>query len=227
MHLNSHSKDQVLREVLNFNAMSNNIEDPLQILCLLSFVDGDISNEAFITIRKEFVEKHGLEAVLKLQALQRAGFLKEGSSIIGKMTSTSYFKNISKKLELVDPDIFEKNPKGKIFPYFGYKPLFGKILELSVLGEWNQPNFINRLSEKVTTHGNPSSIIENCRSWKSEDKGIANLARKKKILIILIGGATYAELAAMREIGRNLGLELLFIVSRILNFKIYLQELIN
>ena len=230
MHLFSHDTDQIIKTILEFlRCKSSQPEDCFQLLCLISWVDGAISLENYNLIKKELVERWGLGILCQIEPLIQSGMIKVTNTLLEKMTKVSHFKTICKKLKLVDADIFEKNPERKIFPYFGYSSVFANILDLLVLGEFKNPQLINKLPGKFIHHGNPEKFMKNISNFNG--KKIRSSPNKKnfnseaRLIIVIMGGVTYSELAEIRLKAKNLGIQVLFVVSRIINYKSYLNEL--
>lgn len=79
-------------------------------------------------------------------------------------------------------------------PYNAYNPVTIRLIEMAVLEGWARPEVLQYMPGPIEVQGNRRAIM-------------ADRNDRKVVLIFMIGGLTYGEIAGIRELGRRLNVE--------------------
>ena len=168
------------------------ISKVLRLLCLQSLVDGNIKQVALDTIKRNIIQAYGFEHLLNLANLEKAKLLKTDGD-------KKYWDNLNKQLRLINAELNNlKEPEDASFAYEGYCPIMVRLVEQIFRKDgWG--------AIKSSLEAIPGPTIYDERKINSYN----NPQNKHVILVYVIGGVTYSELAGMRYLAKKYNKEIL------------------
>eukprot|EP00667_Euglena_gracilis_P006305 EG_transcript_6353 len=157
----------------------------LRLLALFSAVNGGLKPKVLDFFRREIMQTYGFEAMLLLDNLEKAGILR-------RQEGRSNFPTLKKALRLLVRDIDESNPSDIAYVYSGYAPMSVRLVEAALKpGGW-------RAIEAVLS-ALPGPLVEDVQS------DLVDVSPGTKVVMLLfIGGITFAEIAAIRFLNEQL-----------------------
>ena len=194
----------------------------LRMLCLQSVTAGGIRSNKYDNIKKLIIQTYGYEQMFTLNNLERTGLLRRKDLML--VETASVWQGLRQKLRLID----ERNlSKADDISYVsaGYAPLSVRLIQLlgnnswtaiadvmrllpGPLLEFNQIEATEELAEAIVRCG--SDANSNGSSGGSGSSNIFNSSvvdtgtgNKKVMLLFIIGGLTYLEIAALRLLSRD------------------------
>eukprot|EP00501_MAST-03F_sp_TOSAG23-6_P001200 GSMAST32.ASY1.ANO1.1244.1 assembled CDS len=155
----------------------------LRLLCLHSLTQGGVKLKEYHYLRTEVLQTYGYEVILTLNNLDKLGlFCKRGSSSLGIGTNWATLRN---KLKLIFNDVkCDNEPDDIAYVTSGYAPLSVRLTQLAIAGQWQKKHSTLKLL--------PGPQIERKN-------------RRKVVLVFVVGGITFLEIAALRHIARPQG----------------------
>ncbi|KAH7315840.1 hypothetical protein KP509_21G067400 [Ceratopteris richardii] len=203
--------EQTLVEGINYDITSTHIltmiykQEPLvsvlRLLIMLSLTSGGLKPKDFDNVRRELLHSYGFEYMSLLSNLEKAGLLKkqEGRNTI--------WPPLIKALKLVveDVDDAKRAIEGAL-----------KLLPGSHL-EWSQETL------NVVDPGFEASGLE-----RQDNSGVAD-GRRSLVLVVFIGGVTFAEISALRFLSAQEGMkyDLIVATTKLINGTTLLETLID
>lgn len=179
----------------------------LRQLCLQSVTSGGIKAKNYDFIRRELVQTYGIEILLALNNLEKAGFLRRRDTL---WNDTSGFALARKSFRLINEDVDPRNPRDIAYVSQshapGYAPLSVRIVESAL-----KPKGWQSMQETMRQLPGPSAEISQVPP-PADDAHAAGAASKmdtfgaverKVLLVYYLGGVTYMEIAALRHISRQ------------------------
>jgi len=171
----------------------------LRLLCLQSLVDAGIKQVALETTKRNIIQAYGFQHLITLSNLERAGILKrEGEK--------KAWENLNKHLKLINPDLKDlKDPEDASFAYEGYCPIIVRLVEQIFKKDgWSAirngldllPGTTIYEEKKINSFNNPQN--------------------KHVILVYVVGGITYSELAGIRYLAKKYNKEILVATTGII-----------
>ncbi|XP_076235670.1 vacuolar protein sorting 33B [Calliopsis andreniformis] len=187
------------KECLNY--IERHIDDhplrTLRLLCLLSIANDGITQNELHSIQKLHLHAHGYKHIPLFYKLQSIGLLKcRIENILHKLPNwSSEWNNNAQKLKLLPSYTKQADQKGRTCSSYvfnnAYTPLIAQLLNFVVNQEKDSKNL-----EELTN-------LSNCVI-----SGQRGLLLPKMVVICVIGGITYAEIAACRLIEKSAGIRL-------------------
>lgn len=178
-----------------------------RLLCLYTQVEGGIKPDDYHNIRKEIVESYGFAHMQVFNQLSQAGLLY--SKADAKKWKAGY-PTSKKEHKLLNMDLRKENPARKSYPYAEYTPVSVKVVEhafrQSWVGGW--------VSEKLHGH---TSVVGDIRNVS------ASREQRKVVVLYVVGGVTYAEVGCLRQLAKQMNVELLIATTNIINSKRLLE----
>eukprot|EP01012_Entosiphon_sulcatum_P040779 TRINITY_DN5449_c0_g1_i1.p1 TRINITY_DN5449_c0_g1~~TRINITY_DN5449_c0_g1_i1.p1 ORF type:complete len:616 (+),score=132.33 TRINITY_DN5449_c0_g1_i1:1510-3357(+) len=150
----------------------------LRLLALYSAVNNGIKQKQFDFYRHEVTQTYGFEALLTLDNMEKAGLIK-------RQDGKNNYAALRKTFRLWVDEIDELNPQDIAYVHSGYAPLSVRIVEQGL-----RPNGWKSVEGVLGLL--PGPMIE------EEQRPDIPHAGTKVILIVLIGGITFAEISALR-----------------------------
>ncbi|XP_050238640.1 vacuolar protein-sorting-associated protein 33 homolog [Mercurialis annua] len=167
----------------------------LRLLILLSITNSGLPKKNFDYIRRELLHSYGFEHIATLNNLEKAGLL-------NKQVARSNWVNIKNNLQLVVEDTNTANPTDISYVFSGYAPLSIRLVQHAVRSGWRSVEDILRLlpgphleTKRAGFSGSPSS---NTLNGTAATVGRIADGRRSLVLVVFIGGVTYAEISALR-----------------------------
>ncbi|KAH7315839.1 hypothetical protein KP509_21G067400 [Ceratopteris richardii] len=226
--------EQTLVEGINYDITSTHIltmiykQEPLvsvlRLLIMLSLTSGGLKPKDFDNVRRELLHSYGFEYMSLLSNLEKAGLLKkqEGRNTI--------WPPLIKALKLVVEDVDD----AKLVLFFLIAPMILhmcfldmphsvraiegalKLLPGSHL-EWSQETL------NVVDPGFEASGLE-----RQDNSGVAD-GRRSLVLVVFIGGVTFAEISALRFLSAQEGMkyDLIVATTKLINGTTLLETLID
>jgi len=158
----------------------------LRLICLLSITLSGLKKDELDILRKAYVTCYGWDEMVTLMNLQDAGILRVRDDNFS-------FGKVKKTMQLICEDMDERNPVDISFVYSGLAPVTVRLVEglMSERGIRNISHYIKALNIPVTA---PSESEVEFYTSKKGPMGI----HRRKVLVYFLGGATYAEISAVR-----------------------------
>jgi len=214
--LDGYSLDSVSDQI---EEMMYKMEDPwvvLRLLCIASLVHGGIPTKRFDSIRREFLLSYGHEYLLLLTALQNAGVLcrQDGAK--------APFSVLKSKMNLIVESISESNPEDIAYTYSGYAPLSCRLVEYAMQNGWKAHDELLKILPGPKfdyTQGWDANGVPVSRTTAGDAlvRSPGHQGASKTIAVFFVGGVTYAEVSALRFLGRRNGVNIVVLTTQIMN----------
>uniref|UniRef100_A0A7N2MDT4 Uncharacterized protein n=1 Tax=Quercus lobata TaxID=97700 RepID=A0A7N2MDT4_QUELO len=180
----------------------------LRLLILFSITSSGLSKKQFDYLRQDFMHiiitvnslgrellhSYGFEHMATLNNLEKAGLLR-------KQESKSNWLTIKRALQLVVEDTDTANPNDIAYVFSGYAPLSIRLVQHAVQSGWRPIEEILKLlpgphSETKRGRFSSSPSYDTLQASANIDK-VAD-GRRSLVLVVFIGGITFAEISALR-----------------------------
>ncbi|KAF5187055.1 Vacuolar protein-sorting-associated protein [Thalictrum thalictroides] len=196
------------------------ISNVLRLLVLLSVTNSGLPKKHFDYLRRELLHSYGFEHMATLNNLEKAALFK-------KQDSKSNWQTIKRTLQLVLEDTDADNPSDSptdiSYVFSGYAPLSIRLVQHAVRSGWRPIEDILKLL--------PGPHMESKRSRYSSNPSTDSLAgtptnldkaadgRRSLVLVVFIGGVTFAEISALRFLSSQEGMpcDLIVGTTKLLN----------
>ncbi|EXJ88334.1 lysine-specific histone demethylase 1 [Capronia coronata CBS 617.96] len=203
----------------------------LRLLCLESAVAGGLRPKDLESFRRQILHAYGFQHLLTLDALETMELLQPRSSAsalllpVGggaaqseKGTKTNY-AHLRKGLRLIVDEYNEQDPEDVAYVYSGYAPLSIRIVQCVLQKQYIQS--LHKSSYPLTSSSTGWTGFEDIMksvkgptftiAQKPTDEkaakakaALAGVGGWKTVFIMFVGGITFAEVAALRFIGRKM-----------------------
>ncbi|PSC67512.1 vacuolar -sorting-associated 33-like protein [Micractinium conductrix] len=181
----------------------------LRLLLLYCAVHGGVPKRYYDNLRRDLLNTYGHQHVLTLSALAKAGLLarREGRR--------SAFPAAKQQLRLLLQEgevIDEASPQDIHFAYAGYAPLSVRLVQqaLSPQGWAGIESLLQQLPgqqlevvQGSDEQGRPTERRQGSGRAAAEAAEAAASGRRRKVMVVFIGGATYAEVSALRFLSQK------------------------
>ncbi|XP_030932350.1 vacuolar protein-sorting-associated protein 33 homolog [Quercus lobata] len=166
----------------------------LRLLILFSITSSWLPKKQFDYLRGELLHSYGFEHMATLNNLEKAGLLR-------KQESKSNWLTIKRALQLVVEDTDTANPNDIAYVFSGYAPLSIRLVQHAVRSGWRPIEEILKLlpgphSETKRGRFSSSPSYDPLQASANIDK-VAD-GRRSLVLVVFIGGITFAEISALR-----------------------------
>lgn len=199
----------------------------LRLMCLLCVVQDGLSSKQYRSLSKIFCQSFGHEHLITLFNLKKLKLFYESNltsilaaSGLTESSAKRRFREISKKLNLI-PSLAQdvicdpKNPKDESYVFGGvYNPIVCTLAESMANGpnEWKEiTNFLSNDSSDSTSTCTNSIRKEPCN--------------ERIMAVYFIGGATYAEITALRFWAKRKGYKLAIFTTSLTSGSRLMREL--
>lgn len=154
--------------------------------------------------RKEIVESYGYDKLLHFSQLEACGFIKKKVHNKSKEEkgALNFFKELFGNKEQQDDHDESVNPD---HPYDGHDPISSKLLEMAVRNGWQSQEIFD-IEGPMESYGDIFRLS-------------AAPEFQRTILYYMIGGITYAEVACLRRVARQLNIDLIIATTDIITSK--------
>eukprot|EP00192_Tetraselmis_astigmatica_P009005 CAMPEP_0117660092 /NCGR_PEP_ID=MMETSP0804-20121206/6782_1 /TAXON_ID=1074897 /ORGANISM="Tetraselmis astigmatica, Strain CCMP880" /LENGTH=621 /DNA_ID=CAMNT_0005466795 /DNA_START=43 /DNA_END=1908 /DNA_ORIENTATION=+ len=209
--LDGYSVDAIAEQLED---MMFQMEDPLSVLrlmCVASQILGGLPTKRFDALRREFLLSYGHENMLLFSALQRANLLHRQDS------AKSSFGQLKGKLNLIVDNVSESNPEDIAYTFSGYAPISCRLVESALQnGGWRGCEDALKLL--------PGPSFDYVQTWGENGLPVVRQASaepvvgaQKTVVVVFIGGITFAEVSALRFLARQRGARLLVVTTKLTN----------
>ncbi|CAH8268644.1 unnamed protein product [Arabidopsis lyrata] len=185
----------------------------LRLLVLFSVTNSGLPKKQFDYIRMELLHSYGFEHVVTLNNLEKAGLLK-------KQEFKSNWLTVKRTLQLIVEDTDTSRPNDIAYVYSGYAPLSIRLIQQAIHSGWRPVEDILKLLPgphlETKRSGFPSS--PSVDSLHGASNGVAD-GRRSIVLVVFIGGVTFAEISALRYLASKEGMayDLIIATTKIVN----------
>nr|XP_048328181.1 vacuolar protein-sorting-associated protein 33 homolog isoform X1 [Ziziphus jujuba var. spinosa] len=167
----------------------------LRLLILFSITNSGLPKKNFDYLRRELLHSYGFEHVGTLNNLEKAGLLK-------KQESKSNWPTVKRALQLVVEDTDTANPSDISYVFSGYAPLSIRLVQHAVRSGWRPIEEILKLlpgphSDKKRGRFSSSPSLDTLQGASASMDKVAD-GRRSLVLVVFVGGVTFAEIAALR-----------------------------
>lgn len=225
--------EQTLVEAQNFDICFDYIEEMihkqeplinvLRLLILLSITNSGLPKKNFDYLRREFLHSYGFEHIATLNNLEKAGLFK-------KQDSKSNWLTIKRALQLVVEDTDTTNPNDISYVFSGYAPLSVRLVQQAIRSGWRPIEEILKLlpgPHSEMKKGRFASIpsYDTLPGSLNSSEKLAD-GRRSLVLVVFIGGVTFAEISALRFLSSQEGMAYDVIVgtTKIVNGKTLIES---
>uniref|UniRef100_M4CSB4 Uncharacterized protein n=1 Tax=Brassica campestris TaxID=3711 RepID=M4CSB4_BRACM len=186
----------------------------LRLLVLFSITNSGLPKKQFDYIRQtELLHSYGFEHVNVLNNLEKAGLLK-------KQEFKSNWQTVKRTMKLIVEDTDTSRPVDIAYVYSGYAPLSIRLVQQAIHSGWRPIEDILKLLPgphlETKRSGFPSS--PSVDSLHGASNGVAD-GRRSVVLVVFIGGVTFAEISALRFLASKEGMayDLIIATTKIIN----------
>ncbi|KAL5800318.1 hypothetical protein ACOSQ4_033202 [Xanthoceras sorbifolium] len=175
----------------------------LRLLILFSVTNSGLPKKNFDYLRRELLHSYGFEHMATLNNLEKAGLLR-------KQEAKSNWLTIKRALQLVVEDTDTANPNDISYVFSGYAPLSIRLVQNAVRSGWRPMEEILKLlpgPHSETKRGGFSSS----QSFDTLPGSLASVdkvadGRRSIVLVVFLGGVTFAEISALRFLSAQEGM---------------------
>ncbi|KAA8534431.1 hypothetical protein F0562_031948 [Nyssa sinensis] len=175
----------------------------LRLLILFSITNSGLPKKNFDYLRRELLHSYGFEHMATLNNLEKAGLLR-------KQESKSNWLTIKRALQLVVDDTDTANPNDIAYVFSGYAPLSIRLVQHAVRSGWRPIEEILKLLPGPHSDTKRSGFASS-PSFDTLPGALSNMdrvadGRRSLVLVVFIGGVTYAEISALRFLSAQEGM---------------------
>ncbi|KAI3705526.1 hypothetical protein L1987_75765 [Smallanthus sonchifolius] len=174
----------------------------LRLLILLSVTNAGLPKRNFDYLRKEILHSYGFEHISTLNNLEKAG-------LVRKQEGKSNWLTIKRALQLVVEDTDTTNPKDVSYVFSGYAPLSIRLIQHAIRSGWRPLEEILKLLPGTHTESKRSAFA-NSPSYDILPGGLhmdkPQDGRRSLVLVVFVGGVTFAEISALRFLSSQEGM---------------------
>ncbi|KAH8421539.1 hypothetical protein KR009_012211 [Drosophila setifemur] len=196
----------------------------LRLLCLQCTAASGFKDKLLSHYKRELVHVYGLEVLLTLSSLEKAGLLHQ-------QTESRAYAVLRKTLHLTVDDNVEVNPKDISYVHSFYAPLTARLVEHSL-----KPLGWQSLKSQITNLPGPTF-----EDFQAQLVGIGGrhagplisegslLHVPRVVLVCFVGGCTFAEIAALRFLAaqEDNNVEFLIATTKVINKHSFLDSLMG
>ncbi|KAK4743074.1 hypothetical protein SAY87_001075 [Trapa incisa] len=180
----------------------------LRLLILFSITNSGLQKKQFDYLRRELLHSYGFEHMATLNNLEKAGLFR-------KQETKSNWLTIKRALQLVVEDTDTANPSDIAYVFSGYAPLSIRLVQNAIRSGWRPIEEILKMLPGPHTEAKRSGFANspsyNTLNGASADK-LAD-GRRSLVLVVFIGGVTFAEISALRFLSGQEGMAYDLIVA--------------
>lgn len=174
----------------------------LRLLILFSLTNSGLLKKNFDYLRRELLHSYGFEHMATLNNLEKAGLLR-------KQETKGNWITIKRSLQLVVEDTNTANPNDISYVFSGYAPLSIRLIQHAIRSGWRPIEEILKLlpgphKEESKRNGYSNSPSFANLSLTNSDK-VGN-GRRSLVLVVFVGGVTFAEISALRFLSAQEGM---------------------
>lgn len=197
----------------------------IRLICMQCIAASGLKQKILDYYKRELVQVYGIEVLLTISQLERAGLLKA-------QTGSRTYAILRKTLNLTVDDAIEVAPKDISYVHTFYAPLSIRIVEQSL-----KPNGWQTLKDNLVSV--PEPIFEEYQSSTapvgaggrrgSFSSEISQSEMAKVILVFFLGGCTFAEISALRFLSQqeDNNVEFVIATTKLINKNTFLDSFIE
>lgn len=175
----------------------------LRLLILFSVTNSGLPKRNFDYLRRELLHSYGFEHIATLNNLERAGLFR-------KQESKGNWLTIKRALHLVVEDTDTANPNDISYVFSGYAPLSIRLVQQAIRSGWRPIEEILKLLPGPHSETKRSAFA-NSPSYDSLPGATQHMdklrdGRRSLVLVVFIGGVTFAEISALRFLSAQEGM---------------------
>ncbi|XP_016188720.1 vacuolar protein-sorting-associated protein 33 homolog isoform X2 [Arachis ipaensis] len=167
----------------------------LRLLILFSVTNSGLPKKHFDYLRRELLHSYRFEHITTLNNLEKAGLFKKQESRSNRFT-------IKRALQLVVEDTDTANFNDISYVFSGYAPLSIRLIQHAIRSGWRPVEEILKLlpGPHLETKRGAFSNSPSFDSLSGVSTGIAKVpdGRRALVLVVFVGGVTFAEISALR-----------------------------
>ncbi|XVF83091.1 hypothetical protein PTKIN_Ptkin16aG0104800 [Pterospermum kingtungense] len=188
----------------------------LRLLILFSVTNSGLPKKNFDYLRRELLHSYGFEHMATLNNLEKAGLFK-------KQESKSNWLTVKRALQLVVEDTDTANPNDIAYVFSGYAPLSIRLVQHAVRSGWRPMEEILKLLPGPHTETKRVGFASSASfdTLQGASSGIDKIAdgRRSLVLVVFVGGVTFAEISALRFLSAQEGMayDLIIGTTKIVN----------
>lgn len=181
----------------------------LRLLLLYCAVHGGIPKRYYENLRRDLLNTYGHQHVLTLASLAKAGLLQRRE---GRRSAFPAAKQQLKLLLQEGEQIDEASPQDIHYTFAGYAPLGVRLVQqaLSAQGWAGIESLLQQLPgqqfelvQGSDEQGLPTERRQGSRGAAAEWAAAAASGRRRKVMVMWVGGVTYAEVSALRFLSQK------------------------
>ena len=199
------------------------IEKVLRLICMQSAAGNGLKQKVLDGYKKEIIHSYGIEALLKLGKLEKAG-------LIRAQTGSRSYNILRKTLNLTVEDFQEVAPKDISYVHSFYAPLSIRIVEhaLKPLG-WSG---LNDILSCIPDPSFEDYQLSNSSSSGRRDSLTSEISQSdipRVVMVFFVGGCTFAEISALRFLSQQdeNNVEFVIATTKIINKNSFLSSIID
>ncbi|GLT93244.1 hypothetical protein SLE2022_110450 [Rubroshorea leprosula] len=186
----------------------------LRLLILFSVTNSGLPKKHFDYLRRELLHSYGFEHMATLNNLEKAGLFK-------KQEAKSNWQMIKNTLQLVVEDTNTANPNDIAYVFSGYAPLSVRMIHHAVRSGWRPMEAVWKLLPGPQMETKRGSVPSNQSFESLQGATIDKIAdgRRSLVLVVFIGGVTFAEISALRFLSAQEGMayDVIIATTKIVN----------
>lgn len=193
----------------------------MRLLCLQSVTSGGIRSNRFDALRRLLVQTYGFRHLFSLNNLERAGLFKRRDLVLVETQQQAAWQGLKRSLRLINERVNVTKPDDMAYVAAGYAPLSARLVQLlesdsgwaanaelmrllpgpliEVTQLRNEGDELNeailRATADATSPASSGGLYEN---YDEISKG-----NKKAMLVFVVGGLSFIEVAAFRFLSRD------------------------
>ncbi|XP_013102116.1 vacuolar protein sorting-associated protein 33A [Stomoxys calcitrans] len=195
----------------------------LRLICIQCAAASGFKEKVLTYYKRELVHVYGIEALLKISSLEKAG-------VIYTQSESRAYAVLRKTLNLTVDEVIEVNPKDVSYVHSFYAPLTARIVEQSLkpLGWQSLKSQINNLPGPTFEDFQAPLIGIGGRHSSTPSEG-SSLNIPRVVLVFFVGGCTFAEIAALRFLAQDEDKHVEFVIAttKIITKNTFLENLLQ
>ncbi|XP_027162737.1 vacuolar protein-sorting-associated protein 33 homolog [Coffea eugenioides] len=197
----------------------------LRLLILFSITNSGLPKRNFDYLRRELLHSYGFEHMATLNNLEKAGLFR-------KQETKGNWITIKRALHLVVEDTDTANPNDISYVFSGYAPLSIRLVQHAIRSGWRPLEDVLKLLPGPHTETKRSGYVGG--SYDNLSSSVLNLAkvgdgRRSLVLVVFVGGVTFAEIAALRFLSSQEGMayDLIIGTTKIINGQTLIEPFVE
>ena len=180
----------------------------IKLFCIDNLTIGNIKNKSYDELKRDILTVYGNQEIFLLKNLEKLKILK-------KKPDTKIYEILKDKLNLINEKVNVHNPNDTSYVFNAFCPISIRLIEKLLKEGWNS------ISDILTKIPGPTEFPKN-----NEPSVIKPSQNKNIMLLVFVGGITFAEIAAIRFLNsHNPRYQFIIITTSIINPKSFINQL--